>query len=223
MTSNDGLRQPIPVPRQPIAGLPQWADLLPTNADLVATVGALDAIRAAHVDAVARRTAAEADPNYTSIPAFTPPTAPGTVDPDSPEWDAVMDAFLDASRDHYRSLTEAQRAAEQTRQDAARLAIDLNRMLVFAQNHQVVDGVAVFVRHGQYLESIQVASNATDVRRYVEAEKRGGRWVVQLGDLDVQYRSPDDYPTVPAADTDEVVRVGLAYVLEPFHATAGTQ
>lgn len=217
------LRQPMSIPRRPFPGVPGWADLLPTNADLVATIGALDAIRAAHTDAVARRDAAEADPNYTSIPEFKSPTALGSADPEGPEWDMHVSAFVDAHHAHYLSLTDAQRAAQQAFQDVAGLAIDLNKMLVFAQNHQVVDGVAVFVRHGQYLESIQISSNASDVRRYAEAEKRGGRWVVSLGDLDVPCRCPGDERTVSAADADEVLRVGLAHVLEPLRNPAGTR
>ncbi|MCX5066734.1 hypothetical protein OOJ91_12845 [Micromonospora lupini] len=217
MTSNEEAREPIAVPRQAIAGLPQWADLLPTNADLIATLGALDAIRAAHLDAVTRRNAAEEDPNYRSIPEFVSPVALGAVDPDSAEWDAAMDAVLDASRDYYLSLSDAQRAAQQAHQDAAGLAIDLNKMIVFAQSHQVIDGVAVFVQHSNTgMESIGIGSNATDVRRYVEAEKRGGRWRVQLGDLDTPGRFIDDCSTLSAVDADEVMRVGLAHILEPL-------
>ncbi|MFY1595572.1 hypothetical protein [Micromonospora sp. WMMD737] len=224
MTSDEGTREPITVPRQPVDGIPQWADLLPTNAELVATIGALDAIRTAHEDAVARRTAAEADPNYTSIPEFKSPAALGAVDPDGPEWDRLIDEVLEATRAHYQALTDGQRAAQEAVQALAALANDLNRMLVFARDHDVIDGVALFVRRSNVCrESIQISSNAADVRRYVEAEKQAGGWLVQLGDLDVAYRSPAGYPTLTAADADEVIRVGLAYVLEPLRTPSGVR
>lgn len=207
-------RQPLPHPTRPIPGLPRWADLPPTVAELAAAVTALPALREAHATAEAEYETATAAYQATSPPQFTPP-AEG----------ADLDALLNAVLAHNDAHTPEQAAARDAAGHAGERRRELRTMVVYADGHELVDGFPVRVSRssGTYAvyPRIQIASNARESRRYVEAEQMiGGHWRVELGDLDTR-RGSD--PVVTIADEAEVRRVGLAHVLDPLRALAGPQ
>lgn len=200
---------PIPTPRRPIPGLPRWADLEPTIGELAATVSALPELRAALAAATTAHDTAKAALTATNPPTFQPPA------------NDDLDVLIDAVVAYENSHNPEQATARDAFRRAADLRRSLERMVLFANGHELHDGIPVRVaRTTVFCTRIQIASSAIESRRYVEAEKFDGRWQVELGDLD----TPRGYdPVVEIADEVEVLRVGLDHVLAPLRALAAAQ
>jgi hypothetical protein len=172
ITSTEDLAA-IPTPATPVTGVPRWADDVPTNTELAATIQALPALVAAVTAAHQAYVAAEHAAAHVTLPDFDhAPTDPLDLLAATRLWDTTCDL--------------AHRAARNSAAAARAHRDELRSMLSLVLGHEVIDGIAVKVEHHTSgdRETLSVSSAAREFTRYAEAVTRGGTWSVELGQFE---------------------------------------